>query len=1059
IIIYNESTQIGGNPTATGGIPPYSYNWSPAEGLDAPNSPNPIASPVNNTIYTVTVTDANNYTSIDSLKITVKYPIEPEIEPDTALQDSIPVYIFDRFGRTYSKEDISKHESFVLQAGIFELTFTDNFDAETNDQLMSNVIRQVFIDLSALITPSLCNGTQPTVYIEVGSQADAPTMIGEPMPAQALGAASAYYQNTLFVNTTGIIYGDVWKAINQGVNSPDEFDGFIIVNFNHTWHFDLNTNPAAGSNSFDVYSVFLHEAYHTLDFASLIGANGQSLAPGILNHYTRFATYIESSLPGYVGKLINWDGNYNASYNFSSYPNPATPITAGCTNIIYNGTLAGQHPVYAPNPYEGGRSLSHFDNVNNICSSVNYLMAQSLAAEDYQRVPTPEEVEVLCDISYKTTGIFGDGTLFFHTSSLPSCGDIVAGVDDGFELSCNNILYSVQTCPGYTISVNPLANDNNVDHYESLVIQTLNAGTITSDDGHTFIFDPADNTIGNVILTYIPVGPPPDNIRGNITYVRIFRIPCGESCVTPENCNHICNYDFSDLSCNACPLPNQCGDTPFNDGEVNNWYNSHGSPQILCDNNNPCATMWAINLLGSASQSRSEGILTWIDVQPNTNYIFSYRRRVRPDITNTLDNIHIYLLQSTNSPGIPYSNLYPVIPPVPAVNFPVLIETNITSSTTYKQVTVCFQTPDDGIVYDWLWIYPEQNDGHDQVWLNVDNIELIQDNFDLGPDIININCGGDATIGAQYCTVAGIGYDWTILSGDVVDIIEIVPGFSPQAIVTPEQTTTYQLSRTFPQNPLTVTYDAPPECVLSDEITVNPSLTTASANSNSPICENNTIELTSSGGIFYSWTGPNGFSSTLQNPSISNANIVNAGIYTVTVTDANGCTGVDYVTVTVSAHMILTISLDNNYSCGACNGTASVTGIVNGTAPFYYLWDENTGNQVTQTATGLCGGTYSVTVTDANSCTGEDDVTVANPPDFWPSHPGDQTLKNFGIDMITDALGNVYVIAEVSSPSITFGALNYTVNLLDVFVIKYDNCGNVLWTKQISSGRRGPYIR
>ncbi|MBI4648487.1 MAG: hypothetical protein HY738_18375, partial [Bacteroidia bacterium] len=46
IIIYNESTQIGGNPTATGGIPPYSYNWSPAEGLDAPNSPNPIASPV-----------------------------------------------------------------------------------------------------------------------------------------------------------------------------------------------------------------------------------------------------------------------------------------------------------------------------------------------------------------------------------------------------------------------------------------------------------------------------------------------------------------------------------------------------------------------------------------------------------------------------------------------------------------------------------------------------------------------------------------------------------------------------------------------------------------------------------------------------------------------------------------------------------------------------------------------------------------------------------------------------------------------------------------------------
>src|SRR6218665_312085 len=48
---------VGGTPPAAGGLPPYKYSWSPAAGLSATNTANPIATPTVNTTYTVTVTD------------------------------------------------------------------------------------------------------------------------------------------------------------------------------------------------------------------------------------------------------------------------------------------------------------------------------------------------------------------------------------------------------------------------------------------------------------------------------------------------------------------------------------------------------------------------------------------------------------------------------------------------------------------------------------------------------------------------------------------------------------------------------------------------------------------------------------------------------------------------------------------------------------------------------------------------------------------------------------------------------------------------------------------
>ncbi len=63
---------IGGSPTASGGNGEYTYGWSPATGLDDPTAANPVASPTETTVYTVTVTDTVHSTPATS-SVTVTY--------------------------------------------------------------------------------------------------------------------------------------------------------------------------------------------------------------------------------------------------------------------------------------------------------------------------------------------------------------------------------------------------------------------------------------------------------------------------------------------------------------------------------------------------------------------------------------------------------------------------------------------------------------------------------------------------------------------------------------------------------------------------------------------------------------------------------------------------------------------------------------------------------------------------------------------------------------------------------------------------------------------------
>lgn len=110
----------------------------------------------------------------------------------------------------------------------------------------------------------------------------------------------------------------------------------------------------------------------------------------------------------------------------------------------------------------------------------------------------------------------------------------------------------------------------------------------------------------------------------------------------------------------------------------------------------------------------------------------------------------------------------------------------------------------------------------------------------------------------------------------------------------------------------------------------------------------------------------------------TNANIGSlvAGNYTVTVSDATGCSKTQTFTINQPTQLVANVTVTNGTCGNQGSATASVTG---GTSPYNYLWSNG---QTTQTINNLPSGNYSLTVTDAHNCTAVKSfqVTVTPPP-------------------------------------------------------------------------------
>lgn len=99
------------------------------------------------------------------------------------------------------------------------------------------------------------------------------------------------------------------------------------------------------------------------------------------------------------------------------------------------------------------------------------------------------------------------------------------------------------------------------------------------------------------------------------------------------------------------------------------------------------------------------------------------------------------------------------------------------------------------------------------------------------------------------------------------------------------------------------------------------------------------------------------------------------GQYSVTVTDAYGCTASNtFPPMTEPGVLSVGTGSSDQTQTNPPNGAALVTTISGGTSPFGYLWEPGAGT--TQAIVGLVAGTYTVTVTDKNGCSVSTEVVV-----------------------------------------------------------------------------------
>lgn len=104
-----------------------------------------------------------------------------------------------------------------------------------------------------------------------------------------------------------------------------------------------------------------------------------------------------------------------------------------------------------------------------------------------------------------------------------------------------------------------------------------------------------------------------------------------------------------------------------------------------------------------------------------------------------------------------------------------------------------------------------------------------------------------------------------------------------------------------------------------------------------------------------------------------------AGIYTVSVTDANSCESSIQVQISEPPAFVTDSTRVKQISCfGGNNGIGGIF-VSGGTSPYTYQW--NTG-QTTNLITTLGVGTYTVTATDAKGCTVVSTASIASPPDL-----------------------------------------------------------------------------
>jgi gliding motility-associated-like protein len=215
--------------------------------------------------------------------------------------------------------------------------------------------------------------------------------------------------------------------------------------------------------------------------------------------------------------------------------------------------------------------------------------------------------------------------------------------------------------------------------------------------------------------------------------------------------------------------------------------------------------------------------------------------------------------------------------------------------------------------------------------------------------------------------------------------------------------------------------------VITEPTVLNATNTVSNASCNSSA--NGSIDLTASGGtgvLSYNWGG--GITS-------EDRTGLAAGVYTVTVTDANACTTTSSATITEPTSITVSNTSANVTCNNQNNGSIDVTAS-GGTGVLAYNWG---GGIISEDRNNLAPGVYTVTVTDANNCTSTNTATITEPTAISVTNSSQNAVCNGQLNGSIDitANGGTGILAYNWGSGITsedrtgLAAGSYTVTVTD----------------------------
>ncbi len=983
-VLCNGGSTGSATVTAAGGTPAYTYAWTPAGGTNA------NATGLSAGTYTVTITDKNGCTATSTVTITQPAPITltTTITPATCGNNNgsatvtiiggTPVYTY-----LWSPSASTTATATGLSAGTYTITVTDkNGCTQTSTAIVTSPS-----NVTATITAStniLCNGGSTGLAIVTAAGGTAPyTYLWNPSgqtTATATGLSALTYTVTVTDNTgcsttatvtltqppllTATIGASTNVLCNGGNNgSATVKAGGGSPNYAYTWA------PNGGN-----------------------GATGTGMTAG-----------------SYTVTVTDANGCTATAPVTITQPPLLTATIGATTNVLCNGgstgsstvTAAGGSPVYTYSwTPSGGTSTNAtglsagtytitITDINGCTSTASVIITQPTAI-----TLTTATTQSTCGNNNGTatvTAIGGTPAYTYLWTPSASTTATATGLSVGTYTiivtdnnGCTQTSTAIVTSPSnvtatITASTNILCNGG-----------TTGSATVTSAGGtapYTYLWTPSGQT--NTTATGLSAGTytvtVTDNTGCNVVATVTLTEPPLLTAIMGAPTNVLCNGGN-----NGNVMVTAGGGTP---GYTYVWAPSGGNTAtgtglsagtytVTVTDNNGCTATASVTITEPTLLTATMGVPTNVSCNAGSDgsvtvtagggtpvYTYAWTPSGGTNANATGLSANSYTITITDNNGCTATATVTITQPTAITLTTTTTQSTCGNNNGTATVTALGGTP----AYTYLWT-PSANTNSTATGLSVGTYTiLVTDNNGCtqtttaivsSPSSVsasitastNILCNGGAT-GSATVTATGGTAPYTYLWNPSGQTNATATGLSAGAYT------------------VTVTDNNGCSVVANVTLTEPPLLTATMGIPINVLCNggtNGSATITAGGGTpnyTYAWapTGGNGATGTG----------LSAGIYTVTVTDVNGCTATAPVTITQPTALTALISATVNITCsGLSDGSLAVTA-AGGTAPYTYAWTPSGGTAAI--ASALSAGTYTINIIDNNGCTASAVGSITQP--------------------------------------------------------------------------------